>query len=275
MNGLSVVIITLNEEQNIVDCIRSAKLVAQDIVIVDSGSMDHTVALARTEGARVFEIGWKGYGYSRNYGATRALNPWILALDADERVSTSLSRSISQLPLTNNLEVYRFRRKNYLAGREIRFGTLGFETVTRIYNRDQFAWDLSLVHEKLEPGNSIRKMIPGYLDHFGLKDFEDYSSKAKTYAMLSAEKYFSEGRKAGWFKRNGSPVFNSVKSYLFQFGFLEGSRGLRTARMIARYSWLKYHYLLEMQNAYVFQKPEIHFTPKRKIETVSNQVFEG
>ncbi len=275
MNGLSVVIITRNEAQNIVDCIRSAKLVAQDIVIVDSGSMDNTVVLAKAEGARVFEIGWKGYGHSRNYGASRASNSWILALDADERVSVSLAKSIKQLPLINNLEVYRFRRKNYLSGREIRFGTLGFETVTRIYNRDHFAWDLSLVHEKLEPANSIRKSIPGNLDHFGLKDFEDYYFKARTYAMLSAEKYFSEGRRAGWMKRNGSPVFNSIKSYIFQFGFLEGSRGLRTARMIARYSWLKYHYLREMQNAFVYKKPEIHFKPARKIETVSNHVFEG
>ncbi len=270
MNGLSVVIITRNEEQNIVDCIRSAKLVAQDIVIVDSGSTDSTVDLARAAGARVFEIAWEGYGYSRNYGAAKAKNSWILALDADERVSTSLALVISKLSLENEFEVFRFRRKNFLDNKEIRFGTLGYETVTRIYNRDQFGWDLSLVHEKLEPGNQSRKMIDGYMEHYGLKNFEDYAFKSRLYARLSAEKYYSEGRRAGWLKRMGSPVFNSIKSYIFQFGFLEGSRGLKTARMIAHYSWLKYHYLQELHAAIVYKQPEIHFTPARKIETVSN-----
>ncbi|MGZ5287703.1 MAG: glycosyltransferase family 2 protein [Flavisolibacter sp.] len=270
MNGLTVVIITRNEEQNIVDCIRSARLIAQDIVIVDSGSVDSTVDLARAAGARVFEIGWEGYGYSRNFGAVRAKNPWILALDADERVSQSLADSINKLTYTNELEVFRFRRKNFLDRHEIRYGTLGFETVTRIYNRDQFTWDLSLVHEKLEPGNGIRKMIGGYLDHYGLKNYEDYASKSRIYARLSAEKYFTEGRRAGWIKRLGSPVFNSIKSYFFQLGFLEGLRGIRTARMIAYYSWLKYYYLQQMHATVVYEQPEIHFKTVRKIETVSN-----
>src|SRR5215204_1692236 len=94
MSLLSVVIITLNEENNIVDCIRSAKRVSDDVVVVDCGSDDLTVAMARREGARTFSIDWQGFGFSRNFGAAQAEHNWVLALDADERVSEELAQSI-------------------------------------------------------------------------------------------------------------------------------------------------------------------------------------
>ena len=95
MSKISVVIITLNEEKNIIDCIRSAKLLSDDIIVVDSGSVDNTVQLARHEGARVFPIKWQGYGFSRNLGAGKAKHNWIFALDADERISPALATIIT------------------------------------------------------------------------------------------------------------------------------------------------------------------------------------
>jgi glycosyltransferase involved in cell wall biosynthesis len=246
MNSLSVVIITKNEEHNIVDCVRSAKLVSDDVIVVDSGSVDRTIELAISSGAKVFTTRWKGYGFSRNLGAFKAKKSWILALDADERISAELALSIGKLSLGDRNIIYRFRRNNYFAGQKICFGTLGNETVKRIYNRNYAQWDLSLVHEKLESLRPTKRFIRGYIDHFGLKNAEDYEAKAILYAQMSAEKYLIKGKNANMFKRFLSPLFNSVKSYIFQLGFLDGEKGWISAKTIAYYSFLKYFYLHQL-----------------------------
>lgn len=255
MIAVSVVIITRNEEQNIVDCIRSAKALTDDIVVVDCGSEDATLQLAAQEGARTSLVEWQGFGYSRNFGASLARHNWILALDADERISPELVKSIHQLDLSKAGQVYRFRRNNHLAGKRIRFGTLGHEKVTRIYNRFNCQWDLSLVHERLVSDQHLhRSRIKGHIDHYGLKSFEDYRSKSVLYAQLSANKYYKEDRRVSVLKRFVSPLFNAVKSYVFQLGFLDGKHGIKMALMIAYYSWLKYAYLQQLQQQKIITK---------------------
>lgn len=267
MNCLSVVIITCNEENNIVDCIQSAKKISNDIIVVDSGSKDRTVALANDEGARCFSIEWNGFGYSRNFGALHAKNDWILALDADERISDNLAASIKTISFSKDNCIYKFRRTNYLNNKRIGFGTLGFENVKRIYNRQHCKWDITPVHEKLIGKNLILQKIKGQLLHYGLKDVADYKAKAKQYAQLSAEKYFLQGRKTYFLKKYLSPVFNSVKSYFFQFGFLDGRQGLVIAAMVAYYSWLKYFYLSQLIKQ--AKNKDVNFMLKSKIKAAS------
>lgn len=269
MNSLSVVIITRNEEHNIVDCIRSAKLVSDDIIIVDSGSNDKTRMMAEEAGARVYSVSWTGYGNTRNLGAEKAKNHWILALDADERISIELAETVAALNLAKTNQVFKFRRKNYIGGREIRFGTPGYDTVSRIYNRNVCKWNQALVHERLIPNGSKTVSIPGHVIHLGFEGYNDYRGKSEFYARMSAEKYFREGRKATWIKRFGSPVFNSVKSYIFRFGFLDGKLGITVARTIARYTWLKYSYLHQHLHSEEVKEP-VAYASKNKIETVSN-----
>jgi glycosyltransferase involved in cell wall biosynthesis len=245
MIPLSVVIITRNEEHHIADCIRSALLVSEDVIVVDAGSTDHTVSLARSLGARVFVEDWKGYGNARNSGAARARFNWILSLDADERVSKLLAYTIHQLTPEDDAQQFSFRRRNFLGSQLIRFGNPGFEKVTRIYNRNHAAWDQALVHERLTAPHFRRKRINGYINHIGVNPADYF--KIEKYAELSAEKYFQEGRKGGFLKRFLSAFFNATKSYIFQLGFLDGTIGLLVARKIARYSWLKYYYLHQLQ----------------------------
>lgn len=265
--SLSVVIITLNEESNIVDCIRSAKLISNDIIVVDSGSDDRTIELAKNFGARVFSVEWESYGASKNFGAWQAIHNWIFALDADERITAALAKSINHLHFDKVNMVYKFRRENYLGHKQIRFGTLGFEAVKRIYNRNITAWDLSLVHEKLV-GHPVQfHLISGRLKHYGLKNYAAYQLKAIWYAQMSAEKYFAEGRKINWLKKFFSPVFNSVKSYIFQVGFLDGRPGFIIAKTTAQYSWLKYFYLRQLYSKEIF--PTIKISAKAKIKAAS------
>lgn len=263
MSSLSVVIITRNEEHNIVDCIQSAKLVSDDIIVIDACSEDATVRFAIECGARVFATDWKSYGASRNLGAQKAKNNWILALDADERISAQLAKSIAKIKFENASCVYKFRRVNYLGNKRFRFGTLGFETVKRIYNRQNTEWDITLVHEKLI-GSEAKELISGHIDHFGLKNEQAYKARAILYAQMSAEKYFLEGKKKNLLKQLLSPVFNSVKSYIFQFGFLDGRPGWISAKTIAYYSWLKYFYLHQLWKQSKIM--DIGFSQKTRVE---------
>jgi glycosyltransferase involved in cell wall biosynthesis len=265
MNRLTVVIITLNEAHNITDCISSAKLVSDDIVVVDCGSVDDTAARAELAGARVFNVEWQGYGYARNFGAGQAKYGWILALDADERMGLQLVASIKELNPEAG-RVYKFKRRNHVGKNRIRFGTLGFETVTRIYHRDHNEWDLATVHEKLSPLSGPVRTIEGHIDHFGLSSHEHHRQKAIQYARLSAEKYFNEGRRPGLVKKVSSACFNSFKSYIIYLGFLDGKMGLKLAITTAHYSWLKYSYLKEIYQA---ERTEAGYT--HKMEPASQQ----
>lgn len=248
MNSISVVIIAFNEENNIADCIRSAKMISDDIIVVDSGSIDNTMQLAESLGATIFSIQWKGYGASKNFGATKAKHDWIFSLDADERITKELAASINQLKFDKPTTVHKFKRENYFFNKKIRFGSFGFDKVKRIYHRNYVKWNLVPVHEKLFGKSVQKKLIKGTLQHIGSKNLEEQRSKIIFYAQKGAEKYFAEGKKTNLFKKFASPLFNSIKSYIFQLGFLDGKEGFLIAKNIAYYSWLKYSCLHQLHS---------------------------
>lgn len=270
MNSLSVVIITRNEEHNIADCIRSAKMVSHDIIVVDCGSKDKTVAIATIEGARCFVTGWKGYGFSKNLGAEKARHNWILSIDADERITEKLATSINGLNSTDGHYIFKFKRTNFIGKRKIRFGTLGFEAIERIYHRQYSQWNLDAVHEKLVAKQPVKKIIAGSLSHFGLASPEEHKQKAVLYARLSAEKYFLQGRSTHLLQRTSSALFNSIKSYIFLLGFIDGRQGFLLAKTVAYYSWLKYFYLDQLRKE--SEVSETHLTQKQlvRLKPVSN-----
>jgi glycosyltransferase involved in cell wall biosynthesis len=244
---ISVVIITKNEQANISGCIRSAMLLCNDVVVVDSGSTDRTIEIAKAEGAIVIKTTWKGYGYSRNLGAEAAINDWIFALDADERITPELVASIATLDTKNIHCIYGFRRDNFFFGERIRFGTLGFEKSYRFYNRTVAKWNSFPVHEKIISDTAKQVYTHGHFVHYGIRDLASWRLKKKHYARLGATKYFEQNKKASLLKRFGAPVFNACKSYVFQLGFLDGKKGWIIAKVILSYSWLKYKYLHRLE----------------------------
>jgi glycosyltransferase involved in cell wall biosynthesis len=242
MAPITTVIITKNEAKNIEACIRSAQSVSDDVVVVDCGSSDETTSLAEACGAKVLVVEWQCYGHSRNAGAAVAKFDWILSLDADERVSGSLAKALHSLNLTQKAVVYKIRRKNYFGTRQLRYGTPGFESVVRLYNRQSAQWDLVPVHEKLQ-SVAFRKKIKQPIDHFAIANIDEHAKKKEHYAHLSAQKYLQQNKKATLVKRFVSPLFNGVKSYVFQLGFLDGRDGWQVAKTTTYYTWLKYKYL--------------------------------
>jgi glycosyltransferase involved in cell wall biosynthesis len=243
---ISVVIITKDEAHNIVDCINSARSITNDIVVVDSGSCDNTVAVAQQQGVKVVTLSWNGYGAAKNNGAELAKNSWIFSLDADERITPQLAASIQKLDLSNANRVFQCNRTNYIGNKKIRFGTGGFDKVIRLYNKHNVSWDLTVVHEKLI-GAYTKQKIKGTLIHYSARSLSNFNDKVVLYAKLSAEKYFTQNLHAGFTKRFVAPIFNSFKSYFLQLGFLDGKTGLGLAKTIAYYTWLKYQQLRQLE----------------------------
>ncbi|GAA4736680.1 glycosyltransferase family 2 protein [Flavisolibacter ginsenosidimutans] len=243
---ITTVIITKNEARNIEACIRSAHAVSDDVIVVDCGSSDGTATIAGACGAKLIAVEWQCYGHSRNTGAAAAKHDWILSLDADERVSPELANALHGLDLNDGLCVYKIRRENYFAGKRLRYGTLGFEGVVRLYNRKFGQWDLFPVHEKLMTNVSKRK-IKQPIIHLGISNLSEHEQKKEHYAFLGAQKYLQQNKKATFLKRFVSPLFNGAKSYFFQLGFLDGREGRQIAVTIAYYTWLKYKYLHQLR----------------------------
>ena len=248
MESVSVVIITKNEAVNIVDCIQSAKLISDDIIVVDAESDDETVFLANSQGVRVLSLVWKGYGHARNSGANIARHDWVLALDADERITPSFQKSLKKLTPDTESCIYGFKRKNYFRGKEIKFGLFGFDKIYRLYNRKNVFWESSPVHEELNGTIRKKKYLNCWINHFAIRNQLQYKNKSIHYAHLCAIKYLQEGRKSNFIKRFFSARFNFIKTYIFLLGFLDGEIGFFTASLNAYYTALKYQLLKELND---------------------------
>ena len=246
MHHISVIIIAKNEAENIADGILSARLIASNIIVADSGSTDATVAISKKLSAEVVPISWKGYGAARNTAANAATNDWILALDADERITASLAETINKLSLDDSTMVYGFKRENFMGATNIKHGEWGRDTVYRLYNRHQAAWDLQLVHENITGKAITKKIIKGSILHFTMKDMAVYRAKTNLYAKLSAQKYLEQGKRPTLVKRFLSPVFSFAQNYIFRLGFLDGKAGIGIACISAAYNFKKYQLLHQL-----------------------------
>lgn len=246
MNQISVIIITKNEAENIGNCIISAQLITNNIIVADSGSTDNTCEIVLQKNATLLQVDWKGYGQTRNEAAKLATYDWILTLDADERVTEKLAGYINNLIFTNNNIVYGFKRENFWGRRKIKFGEWGRDKVYRLYNKQQATWNLALVHENIVGENIEKKLLSGSVLHYTMKNTAGYRKKSILYAKLSADKYLLTGKKATLIKRFISPIFSFIQNYFFRLGFLDGKDGLTIAYISALYIFKKYKYLNEL-----------------------------
>jgi len=243
---VSVVIIAKNEAGNIAACIKSAELLSNDIIVVDSGSKDGTQEIAAQAKASLHFIDWQGYGNARNAGAAQAKHEWIFALDADERISKKLAEVIKKLDEPNEKVIYGCKRRNYLGSTLLRFGEWGSDTTYRIYNKNFAVWDDAMVHESLSADGNEKEVLPGFLEHYTINSLPEFRLKLQQYARLQAQHFFEQGKRANFFKRFLSPLAGFISGYIFKLGFLDGYTGLQVAKMNAYYTWLKYNLLYKM-----------------------------
>lgn len=247
MNQITGVIITLNEANNIEECITSLQTVCNEVIVVDSGSQDNTREIADACGAKVFIQPYLGDGPQKNYGLQFASNDWILSLDADERLTPELIRDINQLSLTDTLyDGFAMRRRNYIGSRWIKRCGWYPDYCVRLYNRQKTRFKEVKQHSFVDAIS--QKKLNSDLIHYSFKNLgELFAKPGRNFSSRSAKIMYQKGKRANAF----SPAlhgFNAfLRKYIFQLGFLEGTDGLTVSLSSAMNSYLKYAKLLEFQ----------------------------
>lgn len=252
MQAISVVIITLNESRHIERAIRSVLDMADEVLVIDSGSTDDTVAKAQALGAKVIHQPWLGFGMQKNFGQKMAQHDYILSLDADEALSDELKSSIQKAKASGLQGAYAFNRLNFYYGRFLRHGKEYPDWKIRLYHRNEIHWNEALVHEELL-GVDPKKVTPlkGDFLHYTYATLAEHIQKMNRYTSLAAEDAFQRGKKASWLKILGSPLAYFISAYLVKGGFKDGAHGFILARMGAFATFLKY---AKLQNLYHQQK---------------------
>jgi glycosyltransferase involved in cell wall biosynthesis len=244
---LSAVLITRNAADVLEPCLASLAF-ADEIVLVDSGSSDGTDELAARKGARVVRKEWLGFGRQKQFAVEQAANDWVLCIDADERVSPELARSIAQALAAPVSPVYRMARRNRFLGRWLAHGEGYPDWSPRLFNRMNARWSDDLVHEKVlfavTPGT-----LRGDLMHESSEDLSAYLERQNRYTTLAARQAFEEGRRAGVLHLLFSPAVRFVKFYVMRLGFLDGLPGLLHISVGCMNSYMKYMKLIELQRS--------------------------
>jgi len=247
MQQLSVVIICKNEAGVIGNTLASLRGLTDDVIVYDNGSTDETVLAAREAGARVFIGEWEGFGKTKSKANGQAKYDWVLSLDADEMIDHELKNKLLSLKLADEKEVYKLRFRNFLGNKMLKYGEWGNDAHVRLFNRHVVHWNNEAVHENLiiPPGCTIKLIREGFVLHRTMKDLADYAQKMVKYAMLSADKYYDQGKRSSFFKIRISPLFNFLNYFILKLGFLDGYEGYVCAKMTAHYTFLKYARLKE------------------------------
>ena len=245
--SLSAVLITRNADAVLDACLESLAF-ADEIVVVDSGSVDSTVEIAGRRGARVVQKEWLGFGRQKQFAVEQAKHDWVLCLDADERVSPELAGSIAAALAAPGATVYRMPRRNRFLGRWLAHGEGYPDWSPRLFNRMNARWSDDLVHEKVlfavTPGT-----LEGDLMHDSSDDLSTYLERQNRYTTLAARQAFEQGRSAGVFHLLCSPVVRFIKFYLMRLGFLDGLPGLLHISIGCMNSYVKYAKLIELRKA--------------------------
>lgn len=248
MPELSIVIIAKNEVENLRRLLPELRTVSSDILVIDSGSTDGTADLVKNLKIGLVETAWLGYGPTKNFGNHEAKNDWILSLDADEipdkRMISELIKITESKHELSADTIFLLKRNLFYCKRKLNFGGVGDEWRSRIFNRRHAFWDDKLVHEELNAlGPSSYKKLPGNLRHYSFGSRLEHRTKMDRYAQFSAREMYQKNKKANFLKLYLNPTFQFLKNYIIKLGFLDGVAGLAFAYENARYVYLKYNYL--------------------------------
>lgn len=245
---LSVTIITLNEEQNIRDCLESVRF-ADEVIVVDSGSRDRTLDIAGKFNVKIFQEAWQGFSGTKNSAQEKAQGPWILNIDADERVTPALREEIRRiLREGSDYAGFKVPRKNYFCGQWIRHGGWHPNYQLRLYRKEAGRFAPREVHEQAEVRGPVGTLV-NPLEHYTYRSISDYLRRMDRYADLSARQYLQEGRRIGWPAILFRSWFTFFQMWILKWGCLDGVNGLVLAVLYSQYTFIKYAKLKEMEKA--------------------------
>ena len=236
---ITATIITLNEERHIARSIESLRC-CDEILVVDSGSVDRTTELASKLGARVVESPWPGYAAQKNFAAEHAKHDWILSIDADEALSESLEGEIWNLKKKGpGYDAYTMPRLAQYLGRWILHSGWYPDRKVRLYHRAKANWIGNFVHESVEVNGRVGHLESNLL-HFTCDSLSEHLKTMDRYTTLAAEELVSRKQKILLRNMILDPAWTFTKTYFIQRGFQDGLEGLTIAYMAALYTFLKY-----------------------------------
>lgn len=244
---LSVAIITKNEEANLARCLESVSGLAQETVILDSGSTDGTEAIARRYGARFEVTDWPGHVRQKNRALSRCRSQWVLSLDADEALSDTLRAALLRLfeagePSADGYEVNRLNR--YL-GAWIRHAWYP-EWRLRLVRREKAEWVGVDPHDYLQVRGRVER-LQGDLLHYSYRDLEDHFQRTIMYARIGAEQQIKNGRPVRWHQLLLSPWVRLFRSLVVKQSWRDGWRGWIIAMSSMFSCFAKYAFMLERE----------------------------
>ena len=237
---LAATIVTLNEERNIARAILSLAGCVDEIVVVDSGSSDRTREIAASLGARVLEEPWRGYAAQKNFAAASASHEWILSLDADEELTPALSAEIAAVRLQGpSFDAWTMPRLARYLGRWIRHSGWYPDRKIRLYHRDRAAWKGDFVHESVQTTGSVGQLKSDLL-HFTCDTLSQHLTTLDRYTTLAAQSLAAARKPIPFSRLVIDPPWTFFRSFILQFGFLDGMHGFVIAGLAAFYTFMKY-----------------------------------
>ena len=271
---VSAVLIVKNAARELPACLASVSFCAE-MLVVDSGSTDATVAIAEAAGARVIRSHWRGFGAQKQFAVEQAAYDWVLCIDADERVSDRLRQSLcavfavpqGDFPETDSklrgvpkgdwlrgvspapsFPAYRYARRNRFMGRYLRHGEGYPDWVVRCFDRRHARWSDDVVHEKvMVAGDKAVAILAGDLLHDSAESLENYLAKQNRYSTLAANAALAQGKRAHAAHLLLSPLIRFIKFYFFRRGFLDGLPGLVHILIGCSTSFAKYAKMAALQ----------------------------
>ena len=244
---LTVITLTRDEERNIVACLESAAW-ADEIIVLDSGSTDRTVELARRFTPNVAVLPWRGYGAARNEALERSHSGWILWLDADERVTGELAAEIRGILEKDDPAVagYEIARRAYFCGKWIKHAGWYPSRVVRLFRRERARFSETRVHEQLVITGALSRTRHDLI-HYTDPDLQHYFTKFNSYTSLAARDMFEAGRRFSVGDLIFRPLFQFFKMYVLRLGFLDGIHGFVLCVASSAYVFTKYAKLWELK----------------------------
>lgn len=241
---LSVTVITLDEEKDLPRCLESVKKLADEIIVVDSGSTDKTVEIAKRFGAKVYHREFDNYANQKNYAASKATGDWILSLDADEEIEPVLASEIKEVISGRDTHIvgYSIPRKNIIFGKFIRYTRWQPELDRHIWlwRRNKGKW-VGSVHEEVVVDGKVGK-LKGAKIHHQYETVTEFLDMINRYSELEANQMLERGVKFSYLQLFFQPIYNFAVRYFYRLGFLDGWRGFVLSYLMAFYHfslWVK------------------------------------
>ena len=243
---LSLIVITKNNQDVLPACLKSARLLADEIIVIDDFSTDKTASLARKSGAKIYAHKLTTFAAQRNFGLKKATNSWILFVDSDEVVSKELQSEIMTVVINGKTDGYFIKRTDYFLGSWLKYGETGNIKLLRLGKKGKGPWQ-GRVHERWEIKGK-KGVLQHPLKHYPHQSVTKFLTKINHYSDIVAQYKVEQGIRVSIWQIFCFPLGKFIHNYIFRLGFLDGTAGFIMAAMMSFHSFLSQGKLWQIQN---------------------------